>query len=117
MIVASNGAHSISPDDLTRLVEVTGIPVFTEEAARVIIPDDHQLCFGFADLRVSEVAAHLGDADTILMLGKKLDSTINFGQPPALNKDVRIIQVESYAGLIGLSMGVALPVNADSGAA
>lgn len=116
MIVASNGAQSISPDDLTRLVEVTGIPVFTEEAARGIIPDDHQICFGFADLRVSEVATHLGDADTILMLGKKLDSTINFGQPPALNKDVRIIQVESYAVLIGLSRGVALPVNADPGA-
>jgi thiamine pyrophosphate-dependent acetolactate synthase large subunit-like protein len=42
MIVASNGAHSISPDDLTRLAEVTGIPVFTEEAARVIIPNYHQ---------------------------------------------------------------------------
>ena len=116
MIVASNGAHSVSPEDLTRLVEITGIPIFTEEAARGIIPDDHPLCFGFADLRVSEVAAHLADADTILMLGKKLDSTINFGQPPALEKDVRIIQVESSAGLIGLSLGVALPVNADPGA-
>ncbi len=116
MIVASNGAHSVSPEDLTRLVEITGIPIFTEEAARGIIPDDHPPCFGFADLRVSEVAAHLADADTILMLGKKLDSTINFGQPPALKKDVRIIQVESSAGLIGLSLGVALPVNADPGA-
>ncbi len=113
MILASNGAHSVSPEDLTRLVEITGIPIFTEEAARGIVADDHPLCFGFADLRVSEVAAHLGDADTILMLGKKLDSTVNFGQPPALNKDVRIIQVESSARLIGLSRSVALPVNAD----
>jgi acetolactate synthase-1/2/3 large subunit len=116
MILASNGAHSVSPEDLTRLVDVTGIPVFTEEAARGVVPDDHPLCFGFADLRVSETATHLGDADTILMLGKKLDSTISFGRPPALHKDVRIIQVESSVGLIGLGRGVALPVHADPGA-
>ena len=116
MIVAGNGAHSVSPEDLTRLVEVLGIPVFTEEAARGTVPDDHPLCFGFADLRSSEVAAHLGDADTILMLGKKLDSTIDFGRPPALHKDVRIVQVEPSGELIGRGRGVALPVHADPGA-
>jgi acetolactate synthase-1/2/3 large subunit len=116
MIVAGNGAHSVSPEDLTRLVDVTGIPVFTEEAARRVVPDDHPLCFGFADLRVSETATHLGDADTILLLGKKLDFTINFGRPPALHKNVRIIQVEPSVELIGRGRGVALPVHADPGA-
>ncbi len=53
----------------------------------------------------------------MLFLGKKLDFTVAFGGPPALAPDVRIIQVEPSADLIGVSRSVDVPIMADVGAA
>ena len=116
MIVAGNGAYSVDPDDLLRLVEVMRIPVFTEEAARGAVPDSHPYCFGFADGRVSDASKYVKDADVLLLLGKKIDFMIGFGEPPVLAGDVRIIQVEPSAELIGLSRGVELAIQGDVGA-
>ncbi len=116
MIVASNGAYSVDPEELQRLIEITRIPIFTEEAARGIVSDDHPYCFGFADGRVNDAAAQIKDADVILLLGKKLDYTVNFGDPPVMDRDVRIVQVEPSAELIGLSRGVDVSIHGDVGA-
>ena len=117
LAVAGNGAYSAAQGDLQRLIEVARLPLFTEEAARGLVPDSHPYCFGFADTRANAVAGLLDQADVVLLLGKKIDSTISFGGPPTLAQDVRIIQVEPLAELIGLSRGVDVPVHGDVGAA
>ena len=116
VVVAGNGAYSVAPEDLQRFVETTRLPLFTEEAARGLVPDSHPYCFGFADSRVNDTATCLRDADVVLMLGKKLDFTVAFGGPPLFDPDVRIIQVESAPELIGLSRGVAVAIEGDVGA-
>ncbi len=116
MIVAGNGAYSVDREDLERLLDVTQLPLFTEEAARGIVPDKHPCCFGIADGRVSLVARHLNAADVVLFLGKKLDFTLSFGGPPSLAPDVRIIQVEPSSEWIGLSRGVDVAIVGDVGA-
>lgn len=116
MIVAGNGAFSVDREDLERLLEVTHLPLFTEDAARGIVPDTHPCCFGIADGRVSLAARHMNTADVILFLGKKLDFTLTFGEPPSLAADVRIIQVEPSPDLIGLSRGVDVAIVGDVGA-
>ena len=116
MVVAGNGAFSVDRDDLERFLEVTHLPLFTEEAARGIVPDTHPSCFGLADGRVSLVARHLNTADVVLLLGKKLDFTLSFGGPPSLSPDVKIIQVEPSADWIGLSRGVDVALVGDVGA-
>ena len=116
MIVAGNGAFSASSSALERLLEVTGLPIFTEEAARGLVSDDHPSCFGYADHRVSATAARISSADAILYLGKKLDFTISFGRPPTLHPEVRIVQVEPVADFIGVSRGVDVAVVGDVGA-
>ena len=116
MAVAGNGAFSATRRGLERLIEVTRLPLFTEEAARGIVPDSHPYCFGLADGRTNPVATHLQDADVVLLLGKKLDFTLSFGGPPSLSAEAKIIQVEPSTDLIGLSRGVDLAIAGDVGA-
>ena len=116
VVIAGNGAFSVKGEDLQRLIEVAALPLFTEEAARGVVPDTHPNCFGFADGRVNAVGSYLKDADVVLFLGKKLDSTISFGGPPTIDPEARIIQVEPLSDLIGLSRGVDVAIAGDVGA-
>ena len=116
IIFAGGAAHTATRASLERLLDITRIPLLTEEAARGIVSDDHPYCVGYADSRINGAATKLPEADVVLFLGKKLDFTISFGGPPALAPDVRIIQVEPSGDLIGLSRGVDVPIMADVGA-
>ena len=116
MVVAGNGAYSASREVLETFIETTKLPLFTEEAARGIVSDEHPYCFGFADSRVCDAAAQLSEADVVLLLGKKLDFTVSFGGPPTFHPDVKLVQVEPSVELIGLSRGVDVAVAGDVGA-
>ena len=116
IIFAGGAAYTTTRASLERLLDITRIPLLTEEAARGIVSDDHPYCVGYADPRINGAATKLSEADVVLFLGKKLDFTISFGGPPALAPDVRIIQVEPSGDLIGLSRGVDVPIMADVGA-
>jgi acetolactate synthase-1/2/3 large subunit len=116
LIVAGSGAYTASRAALERLIDVTRIPLFTEDAARGVVPDRHPYCVGYADGKVNEAAGILKEADAVLFLGKKLDYTISFGGPPTFDPDVKIVQVEPVGDLIGLSRTVDVPIMADVGA-
>ena len=116
MVLAGNATDSINREDLERFLEITQLPLFTEEIARGCVSDTHPYCFGFADGRVNLVSRRLDEADIILLLGKKLDFTISFGGPPTLAADVRIIQVDPSADQIGLSRAVDVGILGDVGA-
>ena len=116
MVLAGNATDSVNQEDLQRFLEITQLPLFTEEIARGVVPDTHPYCFGFADGRVNLVSRRLDEADVVLLLGKKLDFTISFGGPPTLAADVRIIQVDPSAEQIGLSRGVDVGILGDVGA-
>ena len=116
MVLAGNATDSVNREDLQRFLEITHLPLFTEEIARGLVPDTHPYCFGFADGRVNLVSRRLDEADAVLLLGKKLDFTISFGGPPTLAADVRIIQVDPSADQIGLSRGVDVGILGDVGA-
>ena len=116
MVVAGSGAYATSGEDLRRLIEVTGMPLFTDDAARGLVSDTHPYCFGTPSPSTNAPAEYLKDADVVLLLGKKLDYGFAFGGPPLLDQDVRIIQVESSSDLIGLSRGVDLSIVGDVGA-
>ncbi len=115
LIITANGAYGVREEDILRLVETTGIPIFTEESARGVISDDHPLCAGYADGRVSDAAKSIREADALLLLGKKLDYTISFGGPPTIDPSTKIIQVESSWELVGAAREVDLPIIADPG--
>jgi acetolactate synthase I/II/III large subunit len=63
--------------------EKSGVPVIAMESPR-----------GINDPSLGALAEVLAQADTVLLLGKKLDFTLGFGEPPSLASECRLIQID-----------------------
>lgn len=68
------------------LCAATGIPVVHSESPR-----------GIADPSLGALPDLLAEADLVLLLGRKLDFTLRFGQPPAFSAHCRFIHVDPEA--------------------
>ena len=117
MVIAGDAAsYGLPADSLRRFVETTRAPVLTEGISRGLISDEHPLCFGFFERGLNWVAKRLPDADLVLLLGRKQDSTIGFCRPPNVAADAKIIQVDPGAEEVGRNRGVAVGITGDVGA-
>jgi acetolactate synthase-1/2/3 large subunit len=67
----------------TSFAEESGVPVVAMESPR-----------GINDPSLGALAEVLAQADTVLLLGKKLDFTLGFGQPPSLAPECRLLQID-----------------------
>jgi acetolactate synthase-1/2/3 large subunit len=85
---------------VARLTEATGVPALPMESPR-----------GFNDPWLHLAAPLLGQADLLLLLGKKPDFVVRFAQPPAVAAGCRVIQVDADAA--ALRAGAALGIAAD----
>ena len=90
-------------------VELTGIPLFTVERARGLIPDSHPLCFGDGYSSVNGVAMNLSLADAVLLLGERVDNRFAFGR---LFGQASLIHVWPEANEIGLNREAAVGLSA-----
>ena len=116
VIFAGPGAGAtVDPEELRRFVETTRIPVFTEDSARALIPDDHPYSMGFGYLPLSKAAQRVGEADAVLLLGRRLDYMVGFGGTPPFAADVRQIVVEPAAAEIGRARSVEVGILGDIG--
>ena len=115
VIIAGNPArYSVAPEQLERLAETTGIPVFTVEQARGLLDDEHPLCFGYADGALNPTARRFREADVALLLGKRLDHRYRYGG--VFSADAKLIQVDPSPAEIGRNRGVAVGIQGDLGA-
>ncbi len=81
VVVAGSLAYWHRADHLLRaFIEQTGLPLFTVERARGLLPDAHPLCFGDAYATVNHAAALLQHADVVLLLGEPLDCRFAYGR-------------------------------------
>ena len=118
VVVAANAArYSATTEGLLDFVESTGLPIFTVEQARGMVPDGHPLCQGYADAALNHAARHFREADAVLLLGKRLDHRYRYGMPPYFHPEAKIIQVDPDANELGRNRGVAMGILADIGAA
>jgi acetolactate synthase I/II/III large subunit len=101
---------------LRELVELTSTPIFTIELARGVVPDDHELCFGYGDAALNRAGRALAEADVVVLLGKTLDFRISYGGPPILSADAKLIMVDQEATELGRNRGLAVGIAADVGA-
>ncbi len=116
LIVASTpAAYGDWTGVLERLIETVKMPLMTEEAARGIVSDEHPYCFGFFDLSQHQAANLIREADLVLFLGKLLDFTVNFGFPPVVPAEAKVIQVEPSQLQVGRNRGVDLGLVGDVG--
>ncbi|MBI3002842.1 MAG: thiamine pyrophosphate-binding protein [candidate division NC10 bacterium] len=114
-IVGSGGFWAGAADALTRFVELTRTPCFTIDLARGLLSDEHPLCFGYADPVLNETARALKSADVILLVGKRLDFRLRFGD--VFSPEAVLIQIDIDPGEIGRNRPVQVPVVADAAAA
>ena len=82
-----------------RFARLTGIPALTMESPR-----------GVNDPWLHMASTRLGEADVVLLLGKRLDFSVRFGEPPAFAPDCRFIQADVDAGAMAGGARVALAI-------
>ncbi len=71
-------------ENVVRLSEVTGIPALPMESPR-----------GLNDPWLHDAVNCLPEADLVLLVGKKLDFTLKFGQEPFFRETCRFIQIDA----------------------
>lgn len=114
IIVGNPARYTATPEQLTALVEATGVPAFTVEQARGLIDDEHPLCFGYADGALNGAARRFREADVVLLLGKRLDHRYRYGQ--IFGPEAKLIQADPAPAEIGRNRGVAVGLLGDLGA-
>ena len=80
---------------LRRLAESAGLPVYMNGLGRGTLPADHPNAF-------SRTRSHaLGSADLVILLGTPLDFRLNFGQPPLLAAEYKLIRIDALDSDLG----------------
>lgn len=95
-LVLASGPAAYAPGAgpaLQQFIETTGLPLFTEDLARGLVPDTHPLVFGYFERGLNRAARLLAEADAVLLLGRKQEYTIGYLQPPAVAASARVVQV------------------------
>jgi acetolactate synthase-1/2/3 large subunit len=113
IIAGGPTSYAVSGEVLQRFIELTHLPLFTEDVARGLVSDDHPLCLGFFERGLNRAARLLRDADVVVLLGRKQDYTISYAQPPVIAADARIIQIDPSAAEVGRNRGVTVGIVGD----
>lgn len=102
MIVGGGAWWELPRAALQPLAQQLGIPVFTTELARGLIPDDGEICFGYAHPAFSRTFRELRDADLIVLVGTEMN--LHTGAPNRgwVGKDTKIVQLHRDPAQIGI---------------
>ena len=104
IIAAASAGYGSDGTWLQKFIETTRIPLMTADQARGLVSDDHPYCLGFFDTALNWAAKLVGRADTVLVLGKKLDNSIRYGG--IFDDAARIVQVDPSPMEIGRNRAV-----------
>ena len=114
IIAAASAGYGPNGAWLQRFIETTHIPLMTADQARGLVSDDHPYCLGFFDTALNWAAKLVGQADAVLLLGKKLDNSIRYGG--IFNDASRIIQVDPAPTELGRNRAVDVGMAGDAAA-
>jgi acetolactate synthase-1/2/3 large subunit len=116
MIFAGSSAGATAmPSEVMRLVETMRMPFFSEDSARALIPDSHEYSMGLGYQPLNLTVRNVGDADVVLMLGKKLDYTNGFGGNPPFADDVKFLVVDPSPTQVARARTAAVGIVGDLG--
>ena len=94
--------RSLRWTEVEQLSEATGIPALPMESPR-----------GVNDPWLHQATNCLSEADLVLLVGKKLDFSLRFGQPPFFLKGCRFIQIDPDASQLRLEQSNVLTIHAE----
>ena len=113
IVAGSAAAYDGSGQALERFIEMARVPLMTEGDARGLVSDEHAYCFGFYDSGLNRAARLLGEADVVVLLGRKQDLVVGYAMPPTVHPDARVVQIDPSAVEIGRNRGVAVGIVGD----
>jgi acetolactate synthase-1/2/3 large subunit len=105
VVVGSGGFWAGAAEALTALAERTGLPVFTRNAARGLLPDVHPQCYG------GSAGMGVFKSDLVLVIGSRLNATFYYGE---FGEGIRVIQVDCNAAALGDNRGIDLGICGDA---
>lgn len=98
VLVAGGGAFwSGAEEALRQLAERTGLPVFTRNAARGLLPDSHPQCYG------GSPGLGVFKSDLVLVIGSRFNATFYYGE---FAPDARVVQVDCNSAALGDNRGI-----------
>jgi len=101
VLILGNGARRDgSAEQANAIVQKLGIPVFTIDQARGLVPDDGRHCFGYADPLFSRTFRETVAADVVVLAGAAIDFHTCFGRGQLLRPGVKILQITEDAALL-----------------
>ena len=113
--IAGSGCFwSGAADELRTFVERTRVPLFTIRGGRGLVPDDHELCFGFPNFLAGPAQVGYGEADLVLVLGTKLDLMLAGG---AFNPGAKLVRVDADPAAFTLGRRADVEIVGDAGRA
>ncbi|MDO8689374.1 MAG: thiamine pyrophosphate-binding protein [Dehalococcoidia bacterium] len=92
--------------ELQQFIEETHLPLCSTHMGRGAVPDDHPLCLG-------AFKGGLREADAVLVLGTRLNWTLDFGR--LIHPRAKVIQVDIEESEIGRTRPVAIGIAGDLG--
>lgn len=95
LIAGSGVLWSGAAAELQAWVEQARVPFWTTPQGRGVIPEDHPLCF------LNARATAFREADLVFVIGTRLNYVIDFGRPPRIAAEARMIQVDLDPGELG----------------
>jgi acetolactate synthase I/II/III large subunit len=99
MIVGQGAYWSRAEDAVAEYCHRASVPILTMDVARGSVPEDGQMCFGYPDTNLRRIGDLIGDADTVVVLGRPIDH--RFGRAGDLFGTARIVVVGADPALPG----------------
>lgn len=110
LIVGGGAWWELDRDTLASAIEATGIPVFTTELARGLIPDDGKSCFGYAHPAFSRTFREIRSADLLIFAGTEVNLHTGALQKSLIAKDTKIVQLHRDPLQIGIGRSTDLAI-------
>ncbi|XP_066992518.2 2-hydroxyacyl-CoA lyase 1 isoform X2 [Anabrus simplex] len=107
IIVGKGAAYGRAEEAVRHLVQVSSLPVLPTPMGKGVVSDNDVHCVSPAR------TAALQYADTILLLGARLNWMLHFGRPPRFDPNVNIIQVDLCPEELHNSVNAKVAIHAD----
>ncbi|QLL07743.1 oxalyl-CoA decarboxylase [Mycobacterium vicinigordonae] len=110
LIVLGKGAAYAQADNVIReFVETTGVPFLPMSMAKGLLPDAHPQSVAAAR------SLALARADTVLLVGARLNWLLGHGESPQWSADAKFIQIDIAASEFDSNQPIAAPLAGDIG--
>ncbi len=108
-ILGKGAAYAQADSSIRELVEKTGIPFLPMSMAKGLLPDNHPQCAAAAR------SYALAQADTVMLVGARLNWLLGHGKSPQWSKNARFIQLDIQPTEIDSNRAIAAPLVGDIG--